>query len=323
MHMQKIRVGVLRGGTSPEYDVSLKTGDAVLVALDTDKYALKDLLITKDGTWHVNGFPTSPEKITREVDVVFNALHGEYGEDGKVQQQLESFNIPYTGSRIMPSAIAMNKGLAKHCFELNNIKTPRSVTVKREDDIHVMLLPFFRKVSGRHVVKPLTGGSSLGVLVTNGFEELFNAVEGVLEENKAALVEEFIKGRELTCGVIDGLGNNDTFPLYPVEIVTGDSEEIWGYESKYNGQTLEVCPANLDEKRSKEIQRLALEAHKQIGLRHYSRSDFLVVGNDIYLLEVNSLPELTPESLISQSLEVAGLNSSEFFDYLITLALTK
>ncbi|MCK5095822.1 MAG: ATP-grasp domain-containing protein [Candidatus Pacebacteria bacterium] len=321
--MQKIRVGVLRGGTSSEYDMSLKTGDAVLAALDTNKYVSKDLLITKDGTWHVNGFSSSPEKITREVDVVFNALHGEYGEDGKVQQQLEAFNIPYTGSRIVPSAIAMNKGLAKHCFEFYGFKTPRSITVKKGDDIQKALLLFFQEVSGRHVVKPLTGRLSLGIGITNSFEELFDAVETVFKENEAVLVEEYIKGRELTCGVVDGLGKDDNYSLYPIEIVKEESEGVCGCGSKYNGQILEVCPANLDEKRSKEIQRLALEAHKQIGLRHYSRSDFIVTGNNIYLLEVNSLPWLAPESLLPKSLKAANLEFPEFVDYLLTLALTK
>ena len=215
--MQKIRVGVLRGGISPEYDVSLKTGETALNSLNQDKYETKDIFVDKDGIWHIGGFPVKIDKVSREVDVVFNALHGEYGEDGKVQQELESFSIPYTGSRVVPSAISMNKGLAKHCFELKGIKTPKGITIKKDDDIHVVLLPFFRDIAGRQVVKPIAGGSSLGVVLTNGFEELHKTVVELLEEHPAVLVEEYIQGRELTCGVVEG-ANDKVYSLHPTEI---------------------------------------------------------------------------------------------------------
>ena len=119
--MEKIRVGVLRGGMSSEYDVSLKTGDSVLRHLPEDKYFPVDILVTKDGTWHIGGRPTDLPKVSRRVDVVFNALHGEYGEDGKVQRLIECFGIPFTGSGSIPSAIGMNKALSKEVFALFSI----------------------------------------------------------------------------------------------------------------------------------------------------------------------------------------------------------
>ncbi len=319
--MQKIRVGVLRGGISPEYEMSLKTGEAVLNSLNYDKYETKDIFVDKEGLWHVGGFPVKLERVSREIDVVLNALHGQYGEDGKVQQELESFSIPYTGSRIIPAAMSMNKGLAKHCFEFYGIKTPKGITVKRGDDIHAALLPFFREVVGRQVVKPLAGGSSLGVVLTNDFEELYRAVASLLEEYSAVLVEEYIRGRELACGVVEGL-NDKTYPLYPIEIMR-DENGILDHRSKYNDVHTRVCPANLDQRRLQEVQNLAILAHKKIGLRHYSKADFVLSPKGIYLLEINSLPELTPESLVPQALDAAGLDFSEFLDYLVTLALTK
>lgn len=320
--MQKTRVGILRGGISPEYAVSLRTGESVLSALDESKYDAKDIFVDKQGAWHIGGFPVRPERIAREVDVVFNALHGEQGEDGKIQRLLESFRVPYTGARIVPSAIAMNKGLSKHCFEFYGIKTPRSVTVKRGDDIHILVLPFFREVAGKHVVKPISGGSSIGVVVADSFEDLYRAIELLLEDYSAVIVEEYIQGREITCGAVDGL-NGSIYPLYPVEILKDGIGEIWDYDSKYNGGSFQVCPANLDEARFREIQRLAVEAHRTVGLRHYSRSDFIVSPRGIYLLEVNSLPGLESQSPIARSLKAADLNFSDFLDFVVTSALTK
>jgi D-alanine-D-alanine ligase len=233
--MQKMRVGVLRGGISTEYPVSLKTGEAVLTHLDENKYKPVDVFIDRSGVWHIGGFPIKPSQVSREVDVVFNALHGEYGEDGKVQRELEQFHVPYTGSRAIPSAIAMNKGLAKHCFSFYGIKTPRSVTVRESDDVHEKLLPFFREVSGAHVVKPLGGGSSLGVSVTRNFEELFAKTEETLNGHGAVLIEEHINGREVTCGVVEG-AKGKTYPLFPIEIIHNDKGGFWDYDAKYSGR---------------------------------------------------------------------------------------
>jgi D-alanine-D-alanine ligase len=169
-------------------------------------------------------------------------------------------------------------------------------------------------------VKPLSGGSSLGVVVTNSFEELFAMVRTLLEAHHAVLVEEYIKGRELTCGVIDGL-NGTTYPLFPIEIVRDNNDGVWDYEAKYGGGSLEVCPANLDRVRFLEIQRLAVLAHQKVGLRHYSRSDFMVSPRGIYLLEVNSLPGLTKESLLPKALRSANLEFSDFLDFVVTNAL--
>lgn len=323
MCMQKMRVGVLRGGISSEYDVSLKTGDAILFGLPEDKYKTVDVLITKDGQWHMNGFPVIPEKVARNTDIVFNALHGEYGEDGKVQQVLESFNVPYTGSRIIPSALGMNKGLAKYCFDFYGIQTPKSRTIKENDNIQEAALSIFKKMYPPYVVKPISNGSSFGVKVVRSFEELISTVNEVLEQNRAVLVEEYIKGREVTCAVIDGLDSNDSFPLPLLEIIAPDNEEILSYDARYKGKAKKVSPANIEQDRTGKIQQIAIQAHKHIGLRHYSTSDFIVSPRGIYLLEVNSLPGLSEGSFMETILKAGGFELSEFLDYLVGLALVK
>ena len=321
--MQKTRVGVLRGGISSEYNVSLKTGDAVLFGLPAEKYKPIDVLITKDGQWHMNGFPVTPEKVARNVDVVFNALHGEYGEDGKVQQILEVFNIPYTGSKIIPSALGMNKGLAKYCFDFYGIQTPKSRTIKENDDVQEAVLSIFGKMYSPYIIKPISGGSSFGVKVVWSFEELISAVNELLEQNRAVLVEEYIKGREITCAVVDGLNLDMSFALPLLEIIIPDNEEFLSYNARYTEKAMQISPANIEEKRTKKIQQIAVEAHKKIGLRHYSTSDFIISSRGIYLLEVNSLPGFSTVAAMPKILKAGGFEQDEFFDYLIELALVR
>lgn len=323
MCMQKTRVGVLRGGISSEYDISLKTGDAVLYGLPTDKHNALDILITKDGQWHINGFPVKPEKVARNVDVIFNALHGEYGEDGKIQQILETFNLPYTGSSIVPSAVGMNKDLAKKYFEFYGIQTPKSKTIKQGEDVLEIAQSIFKKMYAPYIIKPVSDGSSLGVKVVRGFEDLVSTVNETLEKNKAVLVEEYIKGREVTCGVVDGLDSNDSFALPLLEIITPDDDEILSHDARHGGRATKVSPANIERERTEIIQRMAVEAHKQIGLRHYSTADLIVSPRGIYLLELNSQPGLSEDSSMANILKAGGFELSEFFDYLIELALVK
>ena len=321
--MQRTRVGVLRGGVSSEYEVSLKTGDAVLYGLSSDKHIAYDILITKDGQWHMNGFPVRPEKVVRNVDVIFNSLHGEYGEDGKVQQMLEALNVPYTGSRIVPSAVAMNKDLSKKCFEFYGIQTPKSKTIKRGEDVLQASNFIFTKMYAPYIVKPVSEGSSLGVRVVRSFENLVSVVNETLEKNKALLVEEYIQGREVTCAVVDGLESNKTFALPLLEIITPDNDEILSYEARYGGKAMKVSPANIEQERTQTIQRMAVDAHNKVGLRHFSTADFIVSPRGIYLLELNSQPGLSEGSSMSTILKAGGFEMSEFLDYLIELALLR
>ena len=321
--MSKIKVGVLRGGMSDEYEVSLRTGEEVLLGFPEDKYETSDILITKDGVWHMNGFPTTPEKTSRFIDVYFNALHGKYGEDGEVQRTLDHFGVPYTGSESFASSISLNKKLAKSTFELSGIKTPRAFYMRAGDDISQKSFEIFSTIAGPYVLKPVSSGSSVGVELVHGLHNLISSVNELLKTNEMVMVEENIKGREVSCGVIDGLDSVEPYPMHLVEIISPEPNDIWKYADKYNGKTLEVCPANIEAKRTKQVQDIAVEAHKATGMRHYSKSDFIISPNGIYLLEINSLPGLTKESPFRKSLHRAGFKIHEFLDYVATLALHK
>jgi len=313
----------MRGGISDEYRVSLKTGGSVIKNIPQDKYRIIDVLITKDGEWHIGGVPTTLEKLSKNVDVIFNALHGEYGEDGKVQRELEQFSIPYTGSNTFASAIAMNKALAKYYFKQAGLKTPECAVVKDTDDIDSVVHRVIKKFGGPYVVKPMSSGSSVGISIAKDLNSLKKALKHSLDYQPMALVEEYIDGREITCGVIDSMVGGDIYPTHPVEIVTPEQSEFFDYEVKYNGDTLEVCPANLFPSTTKRIQEHASRAHKALGMKHYSRSDFILSKRGLYILETNSLPGLTKESLFPKALKSAGLEFPEFLDYVLTLALER
>ncbi len=316
---QKKRVGVVRGGPSAEYDVSLKTGARVL-SLTIPGIEWKDILIDKHGMWYLNGVAQKPSTIFRNIDGIFNALHGTYGEDGSIQEILDTFAVPYTGSGRMASALAMRKDLSgKRCAD-SGIQVPFSLCV-REGDAHTAVFHFVDRFPAPWVVKPAGTGSSVGVSLVYDKSELVNALEHAFEYGSAVLVEEYIEGKEATCGVIEGVRGEDLYPLFPVEIIPRDAS-FFDYSAKYEGGTTERCPGNFSEEEKLKLQELALSAHQCLGLRHYSRSDFIIhPDRGIFLLEVNALPGLTEGSLLPLELDAAGISFEEFIESLVRRAI--
>jgi len=321
---KKIRVGVLRGGPSSEYEVSLKTGANIIKKLhESEKFQPIDILISKGGKWHIHGVESTPEKILKKVDVIFNGLHGEYGEDGKVQHILEAFGVPFTGSKQFPSALAMNKPLTKKFLIKEGIKTPVFKVLKKGAFSEKSAHDIFRFMPHAMVViKPAALGSSVGVSIAKTFLELEESLEKAFEFSDTVIVEEFIEGREATCGVIDNFRGSEVYPLLPVEIAPAPEYDFFDYDAKYSGKSVEICPGRFSREDSAEIQRMAVLAHQILGLRHYSRSDFIVSPRrGVFFLESNSQPGMTSESLFPKSLEAVGCSQYDFFDHLLTLAL--
>lgn len=321
--MQKIRVGVVRGGPSAEYAVSLKTGESVLRNLDTDKYAPVDILLTTNGEWYTRGLRTDLGAIGERVDVIWNALHGTFGEDGKAQQLFESHGIPYTGSDVLGSAIGMHKGLAKERFREAGLRTPKGIIVtsaKRIDDVMAELRedPSLRPPV---IVKPLAGGSSVATRIVRDVPQLEEAITEARRYGDV-LIEEYIEGREATVCVIDGgqRGEHVVFPA--IEIVPPSQNKFFDYNAKYSGISQEICPGRFTPEVHRELRELGLKAHQAVGARHYSRSDFIYSPKGITILEINTLPGLTPESLLPKALRAGGVGLPEFFDHVIGLALT-
>ncbi len=330
---RKLRVGVLRGGPSDEYELSLKTGKNIIDSLrQRNFYIVQDIFIDRSGVWHIDGLARPVDRIFPHVDVVVNGLHGAYGEDGRVQQILESHGIPYTGSGPLGSAMGMNKPLAKKFFKSRGLLTPEHVVIKKEtytpgtraDTIHTITTkyPFLK------LVKPASTGSSLGVNVAHSPEEFQLAIDEAFTYSDSVLIEEYINGREATCGVVEGNSVDDIFALHPIEIndlsekKSAQEDGIWSYESRYNPQLREfVSPANFTPEQNRRIQQAAVDAHKALDLRHYSKADFKINRRGIYLLEVDSLPDLVSDSVFPKALSSAEISFTEFLDHIINLAL--
>lgn len=334
-----IRVGVIRGGPSSEYEVSLNTGGNVLSHLRgeklNEKYKPLDILIDKNGAWHVGGKPTTLEHISNHVDVVFNALHGDYGEDGKVQQLLDQWKIPYTGSGAFASALGYNKALAKERFKALGIKTPQSVIItmdsidksKDERGLAKEQAQFvWSKISPPWVVKPISSGSSVGVKICKIFPELEQAISNCINDGVDILVEEMIEGKEATVPIIEKFRNQAIYALPPIEIRVPKGKDFFDYEVKYGTSSTEaeICPGNFSKEEKEELIRLASLIHTGLNLDHYSRSDFIVhPKKGIYALEVNTLPGLSDASLTPKALNVVGSSMPEFIDHLLSMAINR
>ncbi len=315
-------MAVLRGGPSSEYEVSLKSGETVLKNLPA-KYEPVDVFISRTGVWHVGGIEKKPAEALERVDVVFVALHGQYGEDGKVQRILEHLGIPFTGSKSFASAMAMNKHLTKNALThlKDKIKFAAHKVFTRDEIKQMGVHKIFQIIPHPSIVKPLAAGSSVGITIVKTFFDLESAVKRALEHSDSVIIEEFIEGREVTCGVIDDFRGQKTYSLFPTEILPQTS--FYDYHAKYESEdTGYICPAQFDESVKKTIREASKTIHESLDLRHYSRSDFIVhPKRGVFFLEVNTLPGMTSHSLIPKAIEAAGFSLPEFFDHLLTLAI--
>lgn len=354
----RIRVGMMRGGTSTGYDASLQTGASLLRHLSPDKYVVHDILVGKDGTWYFNGVKRAPHQIFKHADVLLNALHGGVGENGKLQKYLDAHGIIYTGSGALASAMATNKLLAKQVLDRFGIKTPYFTHLRIEQygsfhekkagtraathvagstgashkkhhiptahELHHTASELFSKFPQPCVIKPVDGGSSIGVSIVQTIPDIEVALKTALEHSPVVLVEEYIQGREVTIGVIDHFRGQRYYPLLPVEIIPAPGSPFYDYAAKHSGKSLELCPGNFSPEESHVLQQAAQAVHKALGLRHYSRIDFILhPKRGVFFLEANTLPGLTPESLFPKSLAAVGASLADFADHIIQLALNK
>ncbi|MES2931428.1 MAG: ATP-grasp domain-containing protein [Patescibacteria group bacterium] len=314
-------VGVLRGGPSKEHEVSLKTGHAIITNLPEDRYTTRDIYIDKEGAWHERGRPTTPDRVLPSVDAVVIGLHGEYGEDGEVQKLLERYGVPYTGSDSFGSYIAMHKVLTKERAKDIGLLTPKYRFIEEGNDTHAVATEIVRSFHQPVIVKPLRWGSSVGITIVGGFQPVHQAIDSLLERGAGGvLVEELIRGTEATAGVVEGLRGEVLYALPPIEIIPPESD-FFSYNAKYSGATREIVPGRFARPVQEELMRMAKAMHEELGLRHYSRSDFMVSPKGIYFIETNTLPGMTSESLLPKSLAAIGVSFPEFLSHLVDLAL--
>lgn len=318
-----IRVGVIRGGISPEYDISLKTGSEILRAIDSSVYKAVDILITKDGEWHLNGLPVNEEKLKLNVDVVWNALHGHFGEDGKLQQFLERLGIPYVGSTALASAMSHNKMLTRDHLASLGYLVPKSRVFKYldEDMIEMVASDLFRTIVPPWIVKPLKGGSSIDTFIARSYDELVRALTYLSGKTDEVLVEEFVYGEELFTGVVEGHRNAShyTFPVFCIK----SKHSMLCTEDRMGGEYRFELPRHLSDDVKKEIEAHAESIHKALGLRDYSSVDFIKSPKGLYVIEVDAYPALHEHSPFARALSETGVMNNVFVDTLLKRALKR
>jgi D-alanine--D-alanine ligase len=291
------KVGVLLGGQSGEREISLRSGNGVLAAL---------LSRGVDAHPFDPGERSLAELAGEKFDRVFIALHGPYGEDGTMQGVLEQLGIPYTGSGVMASALAMDKVMTKRIWLSKDLPTPRYIELGRQSDWNAVIAELGLPL----IVKPAHEGSTLGITRVTAADELPAAYALAAQYDQSVLAEEFIAGMELTCPVLDMDGGPRALPL--VRIIAPDAN--YDYENKYfSGKTQYLCPCGLDENLEKEIQAVTVEAYKMLGCRGWGRADIMLRASDEkpYLLEMNTSPGMTDQSLVPRSARAAGIDYEE------------
>ena len=296
----------------------------MLANLPEERYIVRDIYIDKNGEWHDRGRLTTPDRILRQLDAVLIGLHGEYGEDGEVQKLLERFGVPYAGADSFGSYLAMHKVMAKERAKEIGLLTPKHHHIEREGDSEAVAHEIIRTFHQPVVVKPIAWGSSVGVSIVGGYAPVLSAIQTLFGEGapSGVLVEEYIRGREATAGVVENLRDQHLYSLPPIEIIPPKGD-FFSYDAKYSGKTREICPGNFSRVVSEELQHQAKVIHRALGLRDYSRSDFIVAPKGIYYLETNTLPGLTEQSLLPKSLAAVGITFSDFLSHLVNMALSR
>lgn len=298
----KTRVAVVRGGRSHRYDDSLQTGNYVLSALREmpDHYEPLDIFISKDGEWHKEGVVHEPYLTLRHADVVWNALHGVHRDEGRVEKLFENLGVPFTGSKAFSSSISDNRDMSKRLYNDLSFHTPRHQVFTVDDFDDDKLIEMFRSIMHPVIVKPISRSNSFNKKMARTFKELKNSIQELFSTSPKVVIEEYIEGDEFSCLVLEGGRGEKIYAMLPY---TSSSSKVSTEESK-------------------EIERLAKEAHSALGLRHYSSSNFIVSpSRRIYIMGTESTPAFHEDSSAHNSLVESGWSPKDFVDHVIKLAV--
>jgi len=339
----KPRIAVICGGPSSERDISIRSASEIMKHLPAE-YEVQLIEVSHEGKWLVKAsrepeLPTDTSdtslpasfagiamtpRIKESFAVAFLATHGRFGEDGRLQALLDLVGLPYTGSGVLASALAMNKSKTRQFVKGLGIPTPRSLEVGKISKSHNALENrVLRSVGYPCVVKPNESGSSIGVSIVDHPEQLMEAVQVANKEDATVLIEEFLPGREFSCAVLGNSLDEDLVPLPPVEIIPRN--RFFDFEAKYtSGGADEVCPVEREPTHVARIQDLAVQVHRALGCDGLTRSDFILGEDDeIYFIEINTIPGMTEQSLCPKEASAAGYTYGEFLQVQVHLALRR
>jgi len=327
MPRKKLHIALIMGGPSAEHEVSLSTGKVILKNLDKKKYRITPITITKSGVWkfeHKKGVSIGRALdilVQKNIDSAFIALHGTFGEDGTIQGFFEVARIPYTGSGVLASALAMNKARSYEVFTSVGLYVPKHQVIEKKE-----WRKEIKKIKVPCVIKPVQLGSSVGISIVKKTSELFTACKYAFNYTDSVLVDEYISGSEVTCGVLDDGRGGNIRALPPTEIIP-QGGTFFDYTAKYiKGGSEEITPARFSKVVIVEIQKMAVQAHTALGCSGMSRSDFIIrrhitrnkqYETKIYILETNTIPGMTETSLLPQAAQVAGISFPKLLDLII------
>ena len=316
------------GGYSSEYDISIKSGDVVYRHLDPEKFDVHRVVIAKD-SWHVlkgdgstlpinrHDFTADDNGRTLHFDCVFNAIHGTPGEDGLMQAYLELLGIPQTSCGAYQAALTFNKRDLLKVLTAEGIPAARSVSINKGAAVSVEAI--LEKVGLPCFVKANRAGSSYGITKVYEADNFMAALEHAFKEDHQVIVESFLDGTEVSVGVITYEGKTLVLPV--TEIVS--KNDFFDFEAKYQGASEEITPARISEKQRERVKSLAKQAYEFLEMTGYTRSEFIFQGDEPYLLEMNTTPGLTEESILPQQAKEAGISMGDLFESAIVEALRK
>ncbi len=324
--MSHIKVGVLRGGKSDEYDLSMKMGARILDVLKKEplnkEFRPVDILIDKSGVWHIGGLPMLPEQAIRQVDVIFNSLHGAYGGDGRIQHILETFNIPFTGSKAFGTIMARDKKATRNTLKKEGIKTPyaKDLHLEHGDELDDVAKNLFHTFPMPVVVKPRNTNESVGVSIARNFDELLEAIDRARVFSNDIVVEEYITGKEIISGFIDDFRGQSHYPLMPVHVEP--HSPILEFADKLAGSYSHRVPALLTGDEKLVIENIVRRTKESLGLRHIGTVDVIISPRrGAYVLDVNTHPHFHEHAPFLKSLYAVGSSEDELIAHLIRLAL--
>lgn len=321
---------VLMGGMSSEHDVSMSSGRKVMAALEETAYQTTPVVIGRDGRWQFKEAPPVAvhEAVTRlrEADCVFLALHGEYGEDGRMQGFLDVLGLPYTSSGCAASALAMDKVRSKAVVQAQGIPVAGHVALSRPAwavDADQVIDAVTNGLGFPCVVKPSALGSSVAMAIPKNVDALRAAVDAAFDVTEDLMIEQFVQGVEVTCAVLEADPGGLIRPLPLTEICPREGD-FFDYHCKYTpGATEEITPARIDGQTADQIQEMAAHVHQILGLSIWSRSDFIITPEGPFWLEVNTIPGLTETSLFPQAAKAAGIEYPALMALFIEAALQR
>ncbi|WP_025685039.1 D-alanine--D-alanine ligase [Paenibacillus maysiensis] len=299
-----MKIGVIMGGISSEHEISLQTGQEMINHLDRSRYEVVPIVIEQRA-----------DLITQVqqagIDIALLALHGQYGEDGTVQGALETLGIPYTGSGVLASSLCMNKQLSKTLLKAAGVHTPAGLCWQGMDDYDPQVV---ERLGYPVIVKPNTGGSSIGIQLVQNEKELLPAVQEACSLDQAILIEPYYKGTEITCSIVDG-------EVLPIISISSARSKWFDYKAKYEVGGAEEKVIELPPVIEQRVREAALASYRLLQCKVYARVDMILCQDRPYVLEVNTLPGMTANSLLPKSAAAAGITFTQLLDHIIASSL--